>query len=263
MPGSPQGGEAVCKTVAFGMVGSIPTPGTEGDTMKIEFLIPENISHMVDGPEPAAKNTPNWYKNIPRFLGDGKPEIKDGEVSNNSVKACVPFYDALTFGYIQKTWCDIYIDINDDLSFEYQYARSPKIISHRDSSSIYTGNNFYPIEFLWQVYWTPKVPPGWSVMFSHPINRLDLPFYSLSGIVDSDSFHHIFPGNYPFYIKKGFSGIIPAGTPMYQLTPIKRESWNSESVLLNDKQIDKMRSKVKSNFFSSYKRFFHKKKSFK
>ena len=27
-PGSPQGGEAVCKTVAFGMVGSIPTPGT-------------------------------------------------------------------------------------------------------------------------------------------------------------------------------------------------------------------------------------------
>ena len=29
-PSSPQGGEAVCKTVASGMVGSIPTLGTRG-----------------------------------------------------------------------------------------------------------------------------------------------------------------------------------------------------------------------------------------
>ena len=31
-PDSPQGGEAVCKTVAVGMVGSIPTSGTGSET---------------------------------------------------------------------------------------------------------------------------------------------------------------------------------------------------------------------------------------
>ena len=32
-------------------------------------------------------------------------------------------------------------------------------------------------------------------------------------------------GNVPFFIKSGFEGVIPAGTPIAQLIPIKREKW--------------------------------------
>jgi hypothetical protein len=58
---------------------------------------------------------------------------------------------------------------------------------------------------------------------THPLNRFDLPFTTTSGIVDSDKFFA--PGNVPFFIKEGFSGIIPEGTPFLQLIPIKRATW--------------------------------------
>ena len=34
-------------------------------------------------------------------------------------------------------------------------------------------------------------------------------------------------GNLPFFLKSGFEGIIPAGTPIYQILPYKREDWQS------------------------------------
>ena len=231
--------------------------------MKIEFISSEDNGHFIDRPEPAKNFIPGWYAKSPRYLKNGKPVIENGGVTNNSIKACMPFYDAMISGYVQKTWCDVYIEVNDeDYSFEYQYSRSPVIISHRDNPSI-LDDSFYPIEFTWKTYWMPRVPSGWSVMFTHPVNRIDLPFYSLSGIMDSDDFYHAFPGNYPFYLKKGFSGLIPAGTPMYQIIPIKREHWNSEEKIITERDREKLNSKIRSYFFSPYKRFFHKKKVFK
>jgi hypothetical protein len=32
----------------------------------------------------------------------------------------------------------------------------------------------------------------------------------------------------PFFVVKGFTGIIPAGTPYAQMLPFKRENWESE-----------------------------------
>jgi hypothetical protein len=63
---------------------------------------------------------------------------------------------------------------------------------------------------------------------SHPFNRLDLPFISTSGIVDADK--GIGSGGVPFAIKKGYSGIIEAGTPILQLLPFKRDNWQKQMV---------------------------------
>jgi hypothetical protein len=40
----------------------------------------------------------------------------------------------------------------------------------------------------------------------------------------------------PFFVVKGFTGIIPAGTPYAQMLPFKREDWQSE---VDDKISDK------------------------
>jgi hypothetical protein len=32
----------------------------------------------------------------------------------------------------------------------------------------------------------------------------------------------------PFFIVKGYTGVIPAGTPYAQMLPFKRENWSSE-----------------------------------
>jgi hypothetical protein len=55
-----------------------------------------------------------------------------------------------------------------------------------------------------------------------------LPFITTSGIIDNDKVN--LPGTMPFYVVKGFTGILPAGTPYAQLLPFKRENWVSEHV---------------------------------
>jgi len=60
-------------------------------------------------------------------------------------------------------------------------------------------------------------------LFIHPVNRTELPFHSLTGLVDTDK--HPIIINFPFFIKAGFVGTIPAGTPLIQAIPIKRDGW--------------------------------------
>jgi hypothetical protein len=73
--------------------------------------------------------------------------------------------------------------------------------------------------------WSIKTPNGYSSLFTHPINRIDLPFYTLGGIVDTDKWGEA--GNHPFVFKNGWEGIIPKGTPYAQIIPFKRDNWES------------------------------------
>jgi hypothetical protein len=58
------------------------------------------------------------------------------------------------------------------------------------------------------------------------MNRYDLPFYTMSGIVDSDNWGlPVFIG---FFLKRNFQGVIPKGTPIMQIVPFKRDSWELE-----------------------------------
>ena len=46
-------------------------------------------------------------------------------------------------------------------------------------------------------FWTIEAPQGYSLLFTHPVNRTDLPFTTITGLVDSDSFSrqsNQFPG---------------------------------------------------------------------
>ena len=83
----------------------------------------------------------------------------------------------------------------------------------------------------------------------------------MSGIIDFDKSIHAQIGNIPFYIKRGFTGNIPAGTPMFQIIPIKREDWQSEnqeySNLFWEKRIGE-----RKGFADFYKKQVWQKKSF-
>ena len=238
--------------------------------MKIDFIASDRLTELtVPSPVPVAQDIPDWYKENPRFFGEkNNPEFMNGKVINNSLKACIPFYDAITSGYIQKTWCDIHLNFDykngNLMDFQYNYSKKPEIISHRDSPvSLKTFDDIHRVEFVWKIPWLPILPKGWSALFVHPLNRIDLPFISLSGLIDSDKFFHSGYGNYPFYVKKGFNNrIIPAGTPMYQIIPIKRESWNSKIKIISDDQRTINLSKNLTHFFGTYKRLFHEKKRY-
>ncbi len=182
-------------------------------------------------PKPAREAMPEWYKKAQPFLTK-TPEVgPDGKV-NKSLKLCLPFMDAMSSGYIQESWQDIDIQktILEDgqIQLKYVYKEEPEIMSYRDRVSVPIGDEFYPIEFTFHPPWVPELPEGWSMLYMTPLNRVDLPFQFMSGIVDSDSFTQSEErSNIPFYIKKSFDGIIPKGTPMLQMIPVRRENWKA------------------------------------
>ena len=60
-------------------------------------------------------------------------------------------------------------------------------------------------------FWTIELEPGWSLFATHPVNRDDLPFRLISGLVDADRFHD--GGiNFPaVWTQPDFSGVLPQG----------------------------------------------------
>jgi hypothetical protein len=232
---------------------------------KIEWLAPnKSIFNNVVSPTPSKKTIPEWYKKIKKFDGNKINILKKNNnvYANTTVKSCIPFFDSMSHGFIQQTWCDIYIEKNND-EINYFWSLEPQIISHRENISSYEmlkNEEFYNLEFLWKQYWVPKLPSGYSMLFVHPLNRTDLPFFTLSGIVDSDMFYETPEdgASIPFYIKRNFSGIIPAGTPMYQMIPIKRNFCNKTIKKINNYK----KRKVKTFFYDGYKKMYWQKKFF-
>lgn len=189
--------------------------------MKITFVPgTKKIEEFVMSPQPAKKIIPDWYKNI--------KSAKDFP----NVKKCIPFLDSMSSGYIQTTWCDI--NITEEDGIKVVFDSEVPIVGSRKTSDMPVDKSFHETEFVWQRPWSTILPDGYSALITHPLNRVDLPFITISGIIDFDKSIHAPIGNIPFFIKKGFTGTIPAGTPMFQLIPFKREDWKSEDQAYSD-----------------------------
>ncbi|MCE3249747.1 MAG: hypothetical protein K0R41_3572 [Geminicoccaceae bacterium] len=73
-------------------------------------------------------------------------------------------------------------------------------------------------------FWTIALEPGWSLLVVHPINRADLPFQTLTGLVDADRYGDgliHFPAR---WLDAGFEGVLARGTPVAQCIPVRREA---------------------------------------
>ena len=138
----------------------------------------------------------------------------------------MPFLDSFSMGYTQCTWTDIDVFKNSEGNPVLISDSKFKMLSRRDNASVTTSSDYHKIEFLWNRHWVPSTPEGYSLLITHPLNRLDLPFTTLTGVVDTDVSLPNPIGAIPFYLKKNFVGVIPKGTPMFQMIPIKREEWD-------------------------------------
>jgi hypothetical protein len=220
---------------------------------------------MVPVPKPSIKYIPKWFKDIPSEIAtlDNKKMDKTG-------KHCMPFIDSLSSGYIQELPCDLEIkndgiDDNGNDIITYRWAGDIRPCSTRREETnsrnmLPNFDGYYNIEFHWITNWEPRTPKGYSTMYHHPSNRFDLPFHTLTGIIDTDSWS--ITGPLPFLIKKGFEGIISAGTPIYQITFIKREDWTSKQVEYDEIFQKKHLYNVKKFFYGGYKKLYWNRKNF-
>lgn len=195
----------------------------------IKFRPWERFSeHLQTQPVTSISQIPKWYKEIPNFINEDIHTPTINNQGNLTLKMCPPFLDALSSGYMIVLPFDIYVHKNShNVKFQWELKDVNFIESHSELQ--YPGFKI-PEEFEKDAYkfnttHIIEPPSGYSLLFTHPLNRVDLPFLSLSGIVDSDKFN-ILPINIPFLIKKDFTGIIKKGTPISQVIPIKREPWD-------------------------------------
>lgn len=218
--------------------------------MKISFIAGSEEAQMNITPPTIAKRfIPPWYRDIA------------ASTETDNVKKCVPFLDALTFGYVQTTWADIDVVVAPELEVAsvVDYGKPPQL-SYRDTTDIAIGPEYHQIEFVWKRYWAIELPKGYSALITTPLNRTHLPFLTLSGIVDFDSYQHMQVGNIPFFIKRDFVGVIPAGTPMFQIIPIKREEWTSDIQNYDETFWTKKTEELESSEGYYKKQFWNRKK---
>jgi hypothetical protein len=199
------------------------------ENLIIEFSVDEHVD-FIDLPKPSTKYLPGWYSKLERYIG-GAPDTEVGALPNKAVKLCVPYRDALTFGYTIELWTDVQIDTTSQSEYPpigqtFPFPPAVQVRNPNLSKGIPTPMGCGDHHFIWQLPFNFRTPPGYSLYFTHPINRYDLPFITLTGVIDSDT--PMAKGNYPFFLKEGFKGVIEAGTPIGQFFPFKRENWKLE-----------------------------------
>lgn len=186
-------------------------------------------------PPPIKISVPDWYKKISPYEERPWGATKDAlHVENNqanlSVKSCMPFFDALTNGYVYTLWTDVQVMKTQDGGRRITWIpKQQELKPIQDSIGVKTipvPQGHISLYFGWWTHWGIKTPKGYSCLFTHPMNRTDLPFITTTGIIDTDKWG--IWGNQPFFLREDFEGIIPAGTPISHVFPFKRDSWKSE-----------------------------------
>jgi hypothetical protein len=226
-----------------------------------EILFTDTMGIIPDYfPKPAKSITPEWYKNTKSYIG--KKEVTESGITS-TIKKCVPVLDILSAGYVIPTWCDIWVSRkdgsstfrtqNDTMRIEYHpLVQLPLHPSAKDNEAAFKFMN----------PWSIRTPKGHSCLFAAPFHNPNPYFEVLSAVVDTDTYFA--PVNFPFFLKNvEFEGLIPAGTPMIQVIPFKRQSWKMSFGNHEDEIVArKTTAELRTSIFNSYRTRFWNKKEF-
>jgi hypothetical protein len=239
-----------------------------GATMRKKIVITprekysENFFNIV----PASEFVPEWYRKSPGKYSFAKSEIDplDRISVTSTYKKCTPFFDALTAGYMVFLTSDIEVVKKDDGQPFIQWRTTRRIITdHSDIQweGLPCPEGYSKHVYKWHNQFNINVPKGYSLLFLNPINRFDLPFMTITGIVDCDNFK--LPVHFPFFIKDSFSGIIEKGTPIAQIIPIKRDLWERKHEKYDEDESMIMPEKYFSTIKRAYKNTVWERKEYK
>lgn len=193
--------------------------------MKIEFsCLPGYAAHLPK-PRLAAGALPDWLKAMPRAAAS---EVLAG-AEVRTVKQCPPFIDAMRGGIVFPLATDLTVS-NGEFSWDWDLPTHPDARATRSPIGVHvpeqaTGFPGAPVGQMvikFTNFWTVHLPAGWSMLFTHPVNRFDLPFTTLCGMVDCDGWSDGFVHFPAVWSDPGFSGTLAAGTPVAQGFPVLR-----------------------------------------
>ena len=247
----------------------------------IEFLYPKDTKLILKHsfPIPATQKIPEWYKKLKHTA------------LNKTIKGCMPVLDCFSAGYILRMPQDLYIHhnytngekkdssshaafsmqmeevkdlkLNVNTNFQRSFHPIDQVGGKKGGCPFVEKNSnlpFYKITNPFRI----KTAPGYSCLFTPPLNNRDDRFEIKSGIVDTDTFPTYI--NFPIIINGDkypiLDTVIKQGTPYAQVIPFKRQNWKM--------QIKEERGNLSANTLSivgkiihNYKTYFWNKKSWK
>lgn len=204
--------------------------------MRIVFRCPKELEGLLPVPGPASESLPGWLKSMP-----AEAFSRVAGAADDTVKRCPPFLDAMTAGFVMPLICDVRVEQGEftwqmDLppSETLDFPRSP--LGFHDPAQVLGTPLADPDQILLKFHnpWAIEAPEGYSILFTHPANRHDLPFTTLTGLVDCDGFSNVaihFPARWR---DPSFQGVLPRGTPVAQCIPVKRERWKLEIATMEE-----------------------------
>ncbi|MER9804852.1 hypothetical protein NKJ31_14975 [Mesorhizobium sp. M0133] len=159
-----------------------------------------------------------------------------------TLKQCPPVIDAMTYGFMILLPCDVVVD-KGTFSWDWQipdpvtenHPRAPLSFhtpAARRQPVCHSRSSRYQIQQL--LDHTDR--DGWSLFATHPVNREDLPFRLVTGLVDSDRFSD--GGiNFPaIWTEPGFSGVLRNGTQVAQCFAVPRAAPQLEYEVFDEKR---------------------------
>jgi hypothetical protein len=202
----------------------------QANRMSLKFRCLPGLEDILPRPFPAVLGLPDWLKGMPHKVFN--PSLG---METQTVKKCPSFIDAMAYGFLIPLAVDLEVR-NGEFSWNSEvrdgfaggFSHSP--IDFHDPSQI-AGTPFFDDDrfiIKFNCFWTIEAPPGYSLLFTHPINRPDLPFTTLTGLIDSDTFHDIAMSFAARWHDPNFNGVLPKGTPVVQCLPVKRDSWSAD-----------------------------------
>lgn len=241
--------------------------GKENRMLKIINFYPQNkiIEDFFTPPVPSSSKLPKWWTDASIYVNKNR-KTKLNQMRD--FKSCAAFGDTLSIGYMLVTPCDIEISFDNGniifqtierFPFKLAGLRGTPIENQTQGYNMPIPDDCFSVMYHWEAMYGFKVPKGYSLLITSPLNRHDLPFVCTSGIIDSDAFFDA--GLIPFFIRRNAIGsIIPAGTPFAQLIPIKRDTWKSITHKFNEK----FNNKIQKMYFIDryYKKYLWKQKKY-
>ncbi len=195
--------------------------------MRIVFRCDSKLRPSLPVPQPARACLPDWLRDMP---AKAFSEMHGRPI--RTVKQCPPFVDAMTYGFMILLPCDVTVE-NGTFSWDWDIAtpaakRHPRapLSFHvaEQTAGAPLSNGRAAVKF--NSFWTVELEEGWSLFAIHPANREDLPFRTVSGMVDCDRFHDA-GINFPaIWTDARFEGVLPAGTPVAQCFPVRRTAFD-------------------------------------
>jgi len=228
----------------------------------IEFFT-EHEALLEFGPVPAKRALPDWFKRMPvakdlpasqgRFPFGLSASVRLSNV-NATIRRCPGLISYLSEGYLLPLWSDFLVQVRRDTVYCVGSNETAHISPHSKATQYETmplGEEFIPDSIKFTNPWKVRTPPGWSVLLSQPFYHFEERFQVLTGVVDSDVYHHIHVNT--LFRRGDADHKLNMGQPFVHIMPFQRDALE-----LDVRQMTERDKKRMQRLDFRAKRFFRK-----